>query len=103
TLSPTDSLSADAVPHNGIQVDAQRIWESAIGDLRITEVASVGYDPLNDVIFIGNQDNGQASQVRAVTPKAPTTPVVSGAPGVKFKFADGNPATITLTVGMWEY
>src|SRR5258706_2059535 len=39
-----------------------RRWASLNGNLRITEIHSVAYDPLNNVIFSGNQDNGVSMQ-----------------------------------------
>src|SRR5262249_56916778 len=36
----------------------QRRWESLNGDLKITEVLSVAYDPLNAQAIAGTQDNG---------------------------------------------
>ena len=37
-------------------------WVSLNGNLAITEVRSVAYDSLNDVIFAGTQDNGMIEQ-----------------------------------------
>ena len=42
-----------------------RYWESLIGDLNIAEVGGLDYDPLNDIIFIGTQDNGSQQQSAA--------------------------------------
>src|SRR5205807_1527878 len=39
-----------------------RQWVSKNGDLRITEVYSVAYDPINNAILVGAQDNGAAAQ-----------------------------------------
>ncbi|HLF40407.1 MAG TPA: sialidase family protein, partial [Acidimicrobiia bacterium] len=39
-----------------------RSWQSANGNLRITESPSAAYDALNDVILVGNQDTGSAEQ-----------------------------------------
>jgi hypothetical protein len=39
-----------------------RYWVSAIGNLRLTEFISVAYDPINDVIMGGAQDNGVSHQ-----------------------------------------
>src|SRR5262245_45610063 len=41
---------------------AGRTWQSLNSNLRITEVLSAAYDPLNNVIFTGNQDNGTSWQ-----------------------------------------
>src|SRR6185436_143802 len=35
-------------------------WQSANGNLRAIEVAAVAYDSLNNLLVIGNQDNGGA-------------------------------------------
>ncbi|HEV3003498.1 MAG TPA: hypothetical protein VGX78_03515, partial [Pirellulales bacterium] len=40
-------------------------WASLNGNLAITEMYSVAYDSLNDVVFSGNQDNGSTQQVAA--------------------------------------
>ncbi len=61
TLSAEDALTA-AGAANGITVTARRVWESSIGNLRTTEIRSLAYDPVNNVILIGNQDNGTAAQ-----------------------------------------
>ncbi|MEE8452868.1 MAG: hypothetical protein V3R99_13165, partial [Thermoguttaceae bacterium] len=37
-------------------------WQSMIGTLRTTEVRSLSYDPINNVISVGNQDVGSAIQ-----------------------------------------
>src|SRR5262249_4547641 len=41
---------------------APRFWESLIGDLQITEVGHVAYDPINQVLTIGTQDTGNQEQ-----------------------------------------
>lgn len=41
---------------------ADRQWASKNGDLRISEIYSVAYDPVNDVILEGSQDTGSAEQ-----------------------------------------
>ena len=40
----------------------QRNWRSLIGNLSLSEVFSISYDPLNNRAFIGNQDTGSATQ-----------------------------------------
>jgi hypothetical protein len=40
-----------------------RTWTSLNGNLRVTEVLSLAYDPLNNIIYTGNQDNGVSEQV----------------------------------------
>ncbi|HYW81155.1 MAG TPA: hypothetical protein VE890_16350, partial [Thermoguttaceae bacterium] len=37
-------------------------WQSIIGTLRTTEVRSLAYDPINNIIGVGNQDVGSAIQ-----------------------------------------
>ena len=37
-------------------------WQSLVGDLRISEVSSVRWDSLNNVVFGGTQDNGSSQQ-----------------------------------------
>jgi len=39
-----------------------RRWVSCNGNLRVNEIWSLAYDPLNNVIFTGNQDTGTAVQ-----------------------------------------
>ena len=39
-----------------------RHWESINANLQITEVTSVAYDPLNQIIWGGTQDNGSPQQ-----------------------------------------
>ncbi|MCC6474997.1 MAG: OmpA family protein, partial [Burkholderiales bacterium] len=41
---------------------AERVWESKIGTLRATEVRSLAYDPVNNIIGTGNQDTGSSIQ-----------------------------------------
>ena len=43
----------------------RRRWQSANGNLEITEVVSVSYDPIEDVIIAGTQDNGTFVQSTA--------------------------------------
>ena len=40
-----------------------REWEALSGDLQITEVHKIAYDPVNDVILVGTQDNGSSQQL----------------------------------------
>src|SRR5262249_28097099 len=40
-----------------------RAWSSKNGNLRISEVYSVAYDRVNQVFFVGAQDNGSIEQV----------------------------------------
>jgi len=40
-----------------------QVWQSMIGTLRATEVRSVAYDPVNNVIGVGSQDVGSSIQV----------------------------------------
>jgi len=42
--------------------DSSRRWESMNGNLRTLEMYSIGYDPVNDAIFAGTQDNGTVEQ-----------------------------------------
>ena len=67
-----------------------RTWQSLNGDLRITESLSAAYDPLNNVIFTGNQDNGSTVQSLAR---------VSGNPDIGFAHAASD--TITRSAGSW--
>ncbi|KPJ79284.1 MAG: hypothetical protein AMJ58_12585 [Gammaproteobacteria bacterium SG8_30] len=61
TLAGADALQAEA----GIfSVTAQRLWQSLNNGLGVTEVLSASYDPLNNVIFVGTQDNGVSEQPR---------------------------------------
>ena len=39
-----------------------RVWQSLNGTLRITEVRSIAYDPVNNVIGVGSQDTGSSRQ-----------------------------------------
>ncbi len=39
-----------------------RQWVPVVGDIRPTEIHSVAYDPLSEVVFGGTQDNGTAIQ-----------------------------------------
>ncbi len=41
---------------------AARQWESALGDLRITEVNALAFDAVSDVLLVGNQDTGSSGQ-----------------------------------------
>lgn len=41
---------------------ADRVWVSKNGDLRISEVYSTAYDPINDLFLAGNQDTGSVEQ-----------------------------------------
>lgn len=45
-----------------------RRWHSLNTDLRLSEVTSVGYDPLNNVYFVGTQDNGSSQGPRLTDP-----------------------------------
>ena len=47
---------------------SSRRWESLHGNLRISEVFSVAYDWLNDVIIGGTQDNGGIEQISSNSP-----------------------------------
>ncbi len=49
-------------------VGSVRAWTSRNGDLRISEIVSVGYDPLNGIVFTGNQDTGSAEQIDPANP-----------------------------------
>ena len=72
---------------------AGRTWTSLNGDLRLTETLSVAYDPVNNIIFSGNQDNGSTEQTLAR---------MMGNPNLAFLDAGGvNPDTITRTGGNW--
>ncbi|PYR44864.1 MAG: hypothetical protein DMF89_26665, partial [Acidobacteria bacterium] len=70
TVTPDDTLTltrgAALTPLgpavNGIAVTAVRRWENLNSSLRVTEMLSAAYDPLNNVIFGGSQDNGVAEQ-----------------------------------------
>ena len=42
---------------------ANRIWESVLGNLSITEFISVAYDPNNGMVFGGTQDNHPITQL----------------------------------------
>jgi hypothetical protein len=68
-------------------------WTSLNGDLRVAEVVSVGFDPLNNTYFSGTQDNGSNLQV----------PVrLQGAPNITFAaVADPSPDTLTRSAGSW--
>ncbi|HKI64387.1 MAG TPA: OmpA family protein, partial [Burkholderiales bacterium] len=39
-----------------------RSWESMNGNLRVSEVLSAAYDPVNNLVFAGMQDNGSNAQ-----------------------------------------
>src|SRR5262249_12435530 len=41
------------------------VWRSANGNLALTEIVSSAYDPINDVIVAGAQDNGSSIQTQA--------------------------------------
>lgn len=45
--------------------NSSRIWSSRNGSLRISEVYSVAYDRINNVFFVGTQDNGSLEQSSA--------------------------------------
>ncbi len=64
-LNPTGNPNAS--PFNA--PDARR-WVSANGNLRISEIVSVAYDPLNQVIFAGLQDNGSVQQIDKAQPSS---------------------------------
>src|SRR5262249_47596975 len=44
------------------EADVRR-WVSVNGDIRPTELHSVAYDPLSNIVFGGTQDNGAATQL----------------------------------------
>ena len=68
-----------------------RQWVSLNGNLRVAEIVSIGYDPLNNTFFSGTQDNGSNVQVPAT---------VQGAPNISFTdVADPDPDTIARTDG----
>ncbi|HEX7094893.1 MAG TPA: hypothetical protein VF183_03360, partial [Acidimicrobiales bacterium] len=46
---------------NGSAGPARR-WESMNGNLRVSEILSAAYDPVNNVVFAGMQDNGSNAQ-----------------------------------------
>ena len=49
----------------GTEADNQgaRQWSSVNNDLRITEITHIAYDPLNNSIIVGTQDNGSIQQI----------------------------------------
>ena len=56
----------------------ERYWESLNGDLRISEIGGLEYDPINDIIFVGTQDNGSQQQN---APDSETWRLVGGGDG----------------------
>src|SRR4030095_4740853 len=36
----------------------RRRWTAVVGNLQLAEVHAVGYDPVNNLSFLGTQDNG---------------------------------------------
>ena len=62
TLTVSGELNAEASA--AIRVNAARAWESLNRGLAITEILSASFDPLNNVIFAGTQDNGVIEQPR---------------------------------------
>ena len=60
-LSATDNVATTGALA-GKTVVGERIWESLNRNLRVTELIAASYDPLNNVIFGGSQDNGVEEQ-----------------------------------------
>jgi hypothetical protein len=58
-INPNDDATHDT---DGDSVKDDREWVSLINNLRLTEFLSVAYDPINDVIIGGAQDNGVVLQ-----------------------------------------
>lgn len=60
-LDPADAvMGAPGVA--GVTVRASRVWQSMNRGLGATEIFSVAYDPINNVIIAGTQDNGIIQQ-----------------------------------------
>ncbi len=57
-INPRGLADADG---NGSAGPARK-WESMNGNLRISEVLSAAYDPVNNLVFAGMQDNGSNAQ-----------------------------------------
>jgi hypothetical protein len=55
TLTVDGELFAES--RNNISVRSTRMWTSLNNGLGVTEILSASYDPLNNVIFAGTQDN----------------------------------------------
>ena len=67
-----------------------RTWSSINGNLRISEVLSAAYDPVSNIIFAGEQDDGSSAQQLAH---------LGGTPNLSF--AHSTPDTITRSSGSW--
>ena len=62
-LDASDELTAEVA--GGATVTAGHVWQSLNNGLGVTEIYSIAYDALNNVLLIGTQDNGVAAQARA--------------------------------------
>ena len=51
--------------NNPSGIGGARFWESLIGDLQITEVGDLAYDPINQIVTVGTQDTGNQEQSAA--------------------------------------
>jgi hypothetical protein len=71
--------------------DPVRNWQPLHGDLRITEIATVAYDPIRQVILAGTQDNGSIEQTALGNPEW-TTQFTARRNGVDL-FATGDGGT----------
>ena len=64
TLDPSDVLSSDLTraPGTWAATLAASSWEVLNRDIRAVEFLGIAYDPLNNAVFGGTQDNGIAEQ-----------------------------------------
>ena len=60
-VTEADSLAAEG-PVNGIHVWQNREWKSLNASFGATEILSMSYDPVSNVLFAGTQDNGVIEQ-----------------------------------------